>query len=804
MNRKLKKELNLVPHFNVSDSIPILSVSDDNSIFEVRKGLYSKTYALQDVNFQTAKLLEKGQMAKAYGSFLDALDVSQRLQITIINRLITGETAVESAYIPEVGDDLDYLRTSYNQIIKRNMEAGRNNIRKEKYFTLSQECTDMIAAEKHFAMDEAELLTHIRDVPGADLKGLSLIKRINLLRGLYNPGSDKEYQEYAYINGRKVKAFTMDSMYKRGVSVSELVQPASMEFRNGYFCHGPGVYGAALDLDTLPRIIKDSFLTEMTNVNFNMILSMTIQQIEKGEAYRLVDRKLTNLEGDYESVANRGGVVPHRLRKNEEEVDQLLDDISTKDQNLFDVKMHIVLFARSREELNDHIEKIRTLARSKGVNFKLANGLQEQSFTSTLPFGFDCTGVFRTLTTDTVAGLTPFSVQELQINRGRNTLPISYGINKISKSLITYDRYLGDSYNGFIFGFVGSGKSMTAKWSILASHLSDPDCDTFIIDPQAEYTPLVQALKGQVIDVIGSGSQRINPFDIDVDYGDDGQDPVASKINFIISMVQIMVGTNLPLTGIQKAALTTAGKQMYEPWLRNDKKPEFIPTMDDLYDAIMRREDTNRGDIYELAQTIGLYTKRQGVDVIFADQTNVNIHNRLVAYNIQDLGDSLKPLAMLIILDAIWVRICRNRNLKRRTYLYIDEIHLLFQNENVAEFLKKIWKVVRKYWGAPTGITQNVEDVLTSPAGRAIINNSAFIIMLKQSEMDRRALTELFNLSDSQLSYISNSRAGEGLIRVDASQNLPMASIIPFQNQIPEDTDIFKLITTKIVKDEDD
>lgn len=215
MNRKLKKELNLVPHFNVSDSIPILSVSDDNSIFEVRKGLYSKTYALQDVNFQTAKLLEKGQMAKAYGSFLDALDVSQRLQITIINRLITGETAVESAYIPEVGDDLDYLRTSYNQIIKRNMEAGRNNIRKEKYFTLSQECTDMIAAEKHFAMDEVGLLTHIRDVPGADLKGLSLIKRINLLRGLYNPGSDKEYQEYAYINGRKVKAFTMDSMYKR-------------------------------------------------------------------------------------------------------------------------------------------------------------------------------------------------------------------------------------------------------------------------------------------------------------------------------------------------------------------------------------------------------------------------------------------------------------------------------------------------------------------------------------------------------------------------------------------------------------
>lgn len=289
-----------------------------------------------------------------------------------------------------------------------------------------------------------------------------------------------------------------------------------------------------------------------------------------------------------------------------------------------------------------------------------------------------------------------------------------------------------------------------------------------------------------------------------MDYGDDGQDPIAGKINFIISMAQIMVRSSLELTGIQKAALTTAGKQIYEPWLRNGKKPEFIPTMDDLYDAIIHREDINRSDIYELASSIGLYTKQQGVNVIFADQTNIDIHNRLVAYNIHNLDDSLKQLAMLIILDAIWVRICRNRNLKRRTYLYIDEIHLLFQNEDVAEFLKKIWKVVRKYWGAPTGITQNVEDVLNSPAGRAILNNSAFIILLKQSEFDRKALTELFNLSDSQLSYISNSRAGEGLIRVDASQNLPMASIIPFQNQIPEDTDIFKLITTKIVKDEDD
>lgn len=810
MNKKLKKELNLKNHFNISDSIPVLNVSDTDSIFEVRKGLYSKTYALQDVNFQTAKLVEKGQMAQAYGGFLDALDVSQRLQITIINRRLSGELAAEDAFIPEVGDKQDYLRVCYNQIISKNLEAGRNNVRKEKYITLSQECTDMTSAEKRFSMAEADLLTHIQDVPGADLKELSLLKRVNLIHGLYNPGSEKAYQEYAYVNGKKVKAFSLDSMYKRGISIRELMQPASMEYRLNSFCLGPNLYGAALDLHGMPRTLRDSFLTDMTNVDFDIILSVNIQKVEKGEAFRIVDRKLTNIEGDCELAISQSGIVPHRLRKNEQEVDQLLDDISVRDQNLFDVKIHIVVFGNTREELNDHISKIRTDGRSKGVYFSLATGLQEQSFISTMPFGFDCTGITRTMTTASIAGLTPFSVQELQIKRDRSTLPISYGINKISKSIINFDRFLGDSYGSFILGFTGSGKSMTAKWNILANHLSDPDCDTFIIDPQSEYTPLVQALGGQDITIIGSGTQRINPLDIDEMYGAEDEkslvlDPVAAKISFLISMAQIMIGSERPLTGTQKAAITKAGKQIYEPWVRNGQKPEFIPTMDDLYDAINRREDRNLADIYELLQNIGLFTRKEGVNVIFSDQTNVDINNRLVSFDIQNMKDDLKALAMFIILDAIWIRLCRNKKLKRRTYIYIDEIHLLFRNPEVAASLSKIWKTVRKFMGAPTGITQDINDLLKSEYGRDTLNGSSFIIMLKQSDINQRYLSDLFNFSNSQLSYITNAKAGEGLIRIDSSAKLDTKTVltIPFQNQIPEDSEIYKLITTKVVRDEE-
>ena len=804
MNQEMKKELMLTPHHNVIDSIPILSVSDDTSIFEVRKGLFSKTYALQDVNFSIAKLIERGEMFISYEGFLNALDPSQSMQIMVLNHKIVGSSDADDAVLPEVGDDLDELRREYNKIVLKNVEEGHSNIKKEKFITLSQECNDMVAAEKAFSMAENELLTHIQDIPGADVRGLSLVERINLLRGIYNPGTDSDYQEYSYIKSKKVKSFSIKNMYRQGVSARELVQPASMEFRDDYFKLGHNVYGRALDLERLPKSIKDSFLSDMTNVDFDIILTMNIKQIEKGEAYRLVDRKLTNIEADFVAVRTSTGIASHRLRADEEEVNSLMDDISKRDQNLYDVKMHIVIFAETLERLNEFTSKVKTMARAKGVYFKNATGMQEQSFNSTLPYGSDSTGIYRTLTTESVAGFMPFSVQELQTKRTKRSIPISYGVNKVSRSIITYDRFSGDAYNAFTFGFTGSGKSVTAKQNILSTYLADDDCDIFILDPNAEYFPLVNALQGQVVDVIGSGKQRLNPLDINKDYGAEGQDAVASKIDTLISMCQVMLGSNLLLSGIQKNAIIMAGKKIYEPWLRNDKKDEFIPTLDDFYEVLMQREDVEKSaDIYELAQTVERFTSH-GVDVIFSGKTNVNIENRLVALNIQDLGDDLKPLAMLIILDMIWNRLCRNRALKKRTYLFIDEIHLLFKSEMVAAYLQKIWKIIRKYNGAPMGITQNVEDVVNTEAGRAIINNTPFIIMLKQSEMDRRALTALFNLSDTQLGYITNSRPGEGLLYVQASQNLATTSIIPFMNKIPEDSPIFKLITTKIVKDDEE
>lgn len=799
MNRQLKKELGpmLKPHYNIADSIPISNISEEG-VFETRKGLFSKTYRLQDCNFSVAQRVEKGEMFMQYESFLNAMDPSQMLQITIYNHHISGTTDADSVLLPEVGDGYDDLRSAFNKIVIKNAEVGNSGIRKEKFFTLSQEAQNMLAAEKAFTLAESELLTGISAIPGADLKALDLFERLNLLKDIYTPGKSGGFSEYAYIAGKKVKAFSIETMYEQGMSAREIIAPESMEFRPKWFKFGDK-FGRALDLSHLPGAIKDSFLNDMTNTDFDMILSMNIKMYEKDEGYKLVQRKLNNAEAQFMD----GKLVSYTTRRNQEELVELMDDITKRDSALFDVRIHIAVFADTLELLNEYTDKIRTLARSRGVGFSTATDMQEQALCAAMPFGFDPTATTRTLNSDGTAGFIPFSAQELQAKRTKNSIPGYWGINRTTKNIISYDRYLGDSYNAMIWGFTGSGKSMTAKSHIANVFLADPEAEILIIDPQGEYAPLCNALDGQVVNLIGSGKQRLNPLDIERGYGSDDADPVASKIDFLSSMVQVMIGQSIPLTAIQRNAIIMAGKRVYENWLRNDKRDEYVPTLQDFYEALESREDVNKVvDIYELCMTVQRFTK-DGVDVIFSDRTNIDLSKRVIDFSISDLGEDLKPLAMLILLDHVWNRTCRNRKLNRRTYIFIDEVHLLMKSPMVANYLQKFYKVMRKLGGAPCSITQNVEDLINSEAGRGIINNTPFIVILKQSQMDRSALAQLFNLSDTQLSYITNTKPGEGLLYVQGSQNMDNTAIIPFRNIIPDNNPIFKLITTKMEKEED-
>lgn len=797
MNKELKKQLNLEKHYNISDSIPIRTV-DSEGVMETRKGLYCKTYALQDVNYSISKMIEKGEMYLEWCNVLNRIDPTQGIQITIHTHDVNIDYIEDDVFLHEVGDNKDYLREAYNDIIKKNMLEGHNNIRKEKYITLSLEANDIIAASQAFVSLESDVTNILRGIDGCDMKPLNTVEKLNLLHNLYNPNKAGEFKEYGSLNGSVVKSFNIENVYLQGVGVADLVQPSSMEFKNRYFKLGD-VYCRGIDLIQLPTVMNDQFLSDITNQDFNMILSMHVKQLDARTATNLVENKLTSVNGrlaEKQKNASMSGysidLIDPKLDKDREEARELLDDIQGRNQKLFTMKMHILIYANSLEELDKNTEKIMNVANGKLVRFSMANNLQENTLNSTLPYGFDSTNVFRTLTTESLGIFIPFTAQEVIQKSG-----VYYGINSVTKNIITFDRMTGDNYNSFIFGASGSGKSFTAKSVIMSTFLnSSKDCDIIIIDPQGEYGILCEALGDEAEEIIltGAGEHHINPLDLDENYG---ENPTADKVSFLQSMCSEML--NSELTPTQKTAVSLAGKSCYAKWNTSHSEKD-IPTLEDFYDALIDCFEADGGRdtwIYELIMTVKNYVA--GVDTLFQGKTNVDVKKRFIVYNTQKLGKNVQNLAMLVILDSILNRISHNRKLGKPTYFFVDEIHLLFKKgfSSTASWLQMLWKTARKFLGAPCGITQDLEDLLNNDIGRTIISQSSFIIMLKLSQFNRDLLAQELGLSSTQLSYIgSNVARGSGLLYMQASDSLPAGAVVPFKNQVPHDNAIYKLINS--------
>lgn len=797
MNKQLKKQLNLKPHFNISDSIPIADVNDEG-VMESRKGLYSKTFKLQDINYSISRLIERGEIFLEWEHVLNRLDPTQGLQFMIHNHQVNVDYIEDEVFLREVGDGQDYLRNAYNSIIKRNMSEGHNNIRKDKYITLSLEANDIIAASQGFNSLESDIANILRGIPGCDIVPLKTISKLNLIHSLYNPDKTSEFKEYGMLNGEAINSFSLDNVYQQGISVKDLVQPSSMEFRNKYFKLGKK-YCRALDLVSLPTVMNDQFLNDITAVDFNMVLTMNIKQLDTATANNLVENQLTNANGkvaEAQKKASKDGysveIINPKIADDMREAKELLDDIQNRNQKLFTMKMHILIYADTFDELNKNTEKIQSIANGKLVRFAVADGMQELSLNSSFPYGYDCTNIGRTLTTESLAIFIPFNAQEVIQSGG-----VFYGINAVTKNIITFDRMTGDNYNAFIFGSSGSGKSFTAKNVILSTYLNtNKECDIIVIDPQGEYGKLAKAVGGEEIILTGAGEHHINPMDLDEGYSDA---PVSDKISFLQSMCGEML--NYPPTSVQKTFISMAGKACYENWLIS-KNPDDLPTLEDFYNKLVdfyNEDPSATSEIYDLIITIKNYVA--GVDTLFQGKTNVDIENSFIVYNTQRLGKNVQKLAMLTILDSILNRICKNMERNRPTYFYVDEIHLLFKSPETAQWLQMLWKTARKFLGSPCGITQDLEDLLGSEYGRTIINNTSFIIMLKLTAANRDILARELDLSPTQLSFVGNNvPKGSGLLYMQGSDKLPAGGVIPFRNHVPADNEIFKLISSTPTK----
>ena len=796
MDAKLKQVLNLRPHFNIADSIPLNSITDDG-IAEIATGLYSKTYKIQDINYQIAKNEEKAAITRKWAGILKAIDPAYDFQIMIYNHTVDIEHLSGQVMLNEVGDGMDYLREDINRITARNITSGKNNIRRDIYITLTVPAADVAAAEITFVQAEHDIIAGLKAIPGCSGTALKSLERLNLLHDIFHGGEESEMSEYGSYNRRKVRSFSLKNLYQSGVTAVELIQPESLEYKSDHFRLGTA-YGRAYNIEHYPTMVDDQLLRDFSTMPFNMLLTINLHQLDGGKAHDLVVRQNTNTSGilaEAEIEANHKGysvqLVNPQIFTDYEASRELLDGLERRDQKLFEVKMHVVIFGKTLEELNQYCESFQTKCRTRNLLFTVSFGLQENAYLSSMPFGFDTTPKLRTLTTSQLSRLIPFSSQEMMMPNGT-----TYGINKVTHNLISFDRMMADSYGMIVLGFTGSGKSMFVKREAANTFLNSYyDADVIIIDPQGEYGRITRELGGSQITIRGFGDERINPMDISAEYGDN---PVAEKVEFLQSfMTEIL--TYRP-NSTQKSAISISASRCYENWVRTGKD-EDIPTLQDFYESLLAyfQSSDKLPDIMDLLKSLELYT--QGHINLFRDHTNVNMENSFISYNIHELGQSIRPLAMLVILDAILNRMSRNFKLGRPTFIYIDEIHLLFQKEDTAAWIHSMWKTARKFKGAPCGITQDTQDLLMSPVGQAVINNSAFVVLLNQSSINANNIASLLHLSARQIEFVTDATPGEGLLFIRNAKRFK-GGVIPFEAQIPEDSRLYQICQTDTADEE--
>lgn len=765
---KKDKEKFKIPK-SVQDAIPIDAMWEDG-IFLVGKNKYSKCFKFTDINYSVASREDKEEMFLEYSELLNSFDTGATSKITIINRRLNKLDFQKTMFIKLEDDELDKYRKEYNKMLLDKATAS-NGIVQEKCITITIKKKSIEDARLYFLRIGTELINKFKEL-GSVCVELEAVERLQLFHDFYRVGEETAFN------------FDFISNMRKGHSFKDYICPDTFEIKDDYIKIG-NRYARVLFLKEYANYIKDSMVAELTDINKNSMMSIDVIPIAMDEAVREaenrrlgVETNITNWQRRQNANNNFSAIIPYDLEMQREQSKEFLDDLITRDQRMFMSVLTMVHTAETKEELDNDTEEILTIARKNLCQFGVLKFQQLDGLNTAMPFGVRKINTLRTLTTESLAVFMPFRVQEI-----RETNGIYYGQNVISKNMIIADRKKLLNGNSLVFGVSGSGKSFITKEEIVFTMLKDKNADVIVIDPENEYTPLVKALGGEVIKVSATSGNHINAMDMNKNYAD-GANPVILKSEFILSLCEQLIGSD-NLGAKQKSIIDRCTASTYRYYLQGNYQGT-PPTLQDFYQELLKQEET---EAKEIALAIELFVN--GSLNTFAKQTNVDTENRLICYNILDLGKQLLPLGMLVVLDSILNRITQNRAKGRNTYIFIDEIYLLLRNEYSANFLYTLWKRVRKYGAYLIGITQNVEDMLQNNTARAMMANSELIIMLNQASTDRAELAKLLNISDLQLSYITNVGAGEGLLKIGSS-------LIPFSNKFPKDTELYKLMTTKL------
>lgn len=808
----LKKIPSLYSKKTISDTVPFLDF-DNNGVFEITPGFFSKSFFLQDTNYHISREEDQRAILIEWCRILNTIEPAISFQFTINVKNTDKEAFEEMITIEERGDKLDEYRNTHNEIMLSKMEEGSNTLSREKYITLGVEASDIVEANAKLTRLYNTLRDGIKSIKGAGIAPVGTTERLKIIHDIYNMGEESDFRETMFINHRETGVYSTDNIFSQGSDIREIVAPKSFKVDKTKLTINEKKVKVFYLGQALPTMLSDTLLDDICGLDANMLLTMNVSIMSQEEALKIVKHRINDISSEVieaQKRASRSGYSPElispTLALEQREADELLSDMQTRDQKLFKMNMILTIYAASDEEMNEYIQALKPIAAKHSVKFILLDKLQEEGYNASLPYGKNfLPDIFRTLTTESLAIFTPFWSQELVQPGG-----IYYGQNAVSNNIILFDRFSGDNYNGFIFGTPGSGKSFSAKMEMMEILLRQDDADVIVIDPESEYSPMASMLGGEVIDVRAGSKYHINPLDIDVAYAaDDGVDPVIAKVEFIQSIIEIISGNGFPISPSIASMVDRAARNVYAEWSEaasngatTDELEEYVPTLYDLWVELARiAEEESMTELFDVVKALELYVS--GTLNVFSHKTNVQTNSRFIVYDIKDLGSKILPLGMLIMLDSIWNRICRNRKLERPTYIYIDEIYLLFKNQMAAQFLHDTWKRSRKYLGAPCGITQNVSDLLDSDIAKTMISNSSYVLMLNQFSADMQQLAVLLDLSETQCSFATNVSSGNGLLYVKPSQGsskkrgLP-GGVFPLRNAFPRNNSLYTAMSTKI------
>ena len=772
VKKKLREKKNSNVPRTAQQSIPYQEMFRDG-ICRVDDTHYTKCIMFGDINYQLAQNEDKTAAFEYWCDFYNYFDPSISIQISCMNQYVNVSEMEGSIELPMKHDEFDEIREEYAGVLKTQLAKGNNGLMRKKYVTFGIEAENVRVAKPRLERIETDIMNNLKAM-GVSSHPLSGYERLKLLYQTMNPDLQEPF------------LFNFDMVARTGLSTKDFIAPTSFNFGNkAYFQMGNNI-GAVSFLQILAPELSDKMLAEFLDMDNSIVVNLHVQSIDQAKAIRQIKMKITDLDKmkiEEQKKAVRSGydmdVLPSDLVTYGGEAKKLLEDLQSRNERMFLVTVLIMNTADTKRKLDNIIMQTAGIAQKYNCALKRLDYQQEAGVMSSLPIGINQIDIQRGLTTSATAIFVPFTTEELF----QDGEALYYGINAISNNMIMADRKLLKNPNGLILGTPGAGKSFSAKREMTNAFLITSD-DIIICDPEGEYSPLTQMLHGQVVHISPNSKQYVNPMDINLNYSED-ESPISLKADFVLSLCELIVGNKNGLEPVEKTIIDRCVRLIYRKYLEKPV-PENMPILEDLYNCILEQEEI---EAKRIATALEIYVK--GSLNVFNHRTNVDISNRLVCFDIKELGKQLKKIGMLVVQDQVWNRVTINREAKKSTRYYIDEMHLLLKEEQTAAYTVEIWKRFRKWGGIPTGITQNVKDLLSSREIENIFENSDFIYMLNQAGGDRQILAKQLNISPHQLSFVTNSNEGEGLLFYGNT-------IIPFKDKFPKETKLYAIMTTKL------